>query len=314
MFISIVVPLYNEKESVPQLVLALRKEMAILKRRKIKTEIILVDDGSSDGTFEEISKASKKDKRIRIVKFRRNFGQTAAFDAGFRQARGDVIITMDGDLQNDPADIPLLLKELSKGYDVVSGWRHDRQDARVTKKLPSLMSNYLARWLTGLQLHDFGCSLKAYRKETLQNIRLFGEMHRYIPGILFTKGYKISEVKVKHQVRKFGYTKYNITRLLKGFLDLLYIKFWSSYSTRPLHLFGLIGFILFAFAGAISIFKLFMLFAYAQPITVSPALLLAVLSAIIGMQFIIFGFLGEISVRTYYNTSKETEYEIERII
>ncbi|MFH1442472.1 MAG: glycosyltransferase, partial [Candidatus Micrarchaeota archaeon] len=218
------------------------------------------------------------------------------------------------DLQNDPADIPLLLKELDKGYDVVSGWRFDRKDAAFTKKAPSLFSNWLSRKLTGLKIHDSGCSLKAYRKETLKDLRLFGEMHRFIPAILATKGFRISEVKVNHCPRKFGKTKYNFTRLLKGFLDLLYIKFWSSFSTRPLHLFGLLGFFMFAFAGLIALIKIADFLFFGKPITVTTALLLAAILAIMGVQFVIFGFLGEIMVRTYYGVAKESEYEIEKSI
>ncbi len=312
MLISIVIPLYNEKENIRPLIAALRKEMGVLKRKKYAAEAILVDDGSTDGTFKEIMKERKKDKRFHAIKFRRNFGQTPAFSAGFAAAKGDVIVTMDGDLQNDPADIPLLLKELNNGYDAVSGWRFERKDAAIAKKLPSLFSNWLARKLTGLQIHDSGCSLKAYRRETLKGLRLFGEMHRFIPAILNTKGFRISEVKVRHYPRKYGETKYNFTRLLKGFLDLLYIKFWSSFSTRPLHLFGLLGFVMLALAGLIGLIKIADFIINGKPIEVTLAPLLAVLLSIMGLQFIIFGFLGEIMVRTYYNSTDETEYEIER--
>jgi len=312
--ISIVVPLFNERENIVPLFASLRSALSNLARKKTRAEVILVDDGSTDGTFGAIRKARGKDRRFRAVRFRRNFGQTSAFDAGFSMAKGDVVVTMDGDLQNDPADIPLLLREIAKGYDVVSGWRHERKDAAISKKLPSLFSNWLARYLTGLELHDFGCSLKAYRRETLKDLRLFGEMHRFIPAILYTKGFKISEIKVSHRPRKFGKTKYNFTRLLKGFLDLLYIKFWSSFSTRPLHLFGLIGFIMMGVAGLIALVKLAALLLYSQPVELTPALLLMSLLAIMGLQFVMFGFLSEIQVRTYYNTAKESEYEIEKIL
>ncbi|MBI5224916.1 glycosyltransferase family 2 protein [Candidatus Micrarchaeota archaeon] len=312
MLISIVIPVFNEVENIKPLLDSLKKESKELKKLGHKVEVVLVDDGSNDGTFDRIQK-NKKGLNVRAIRFRRNFGQTAAFDAGFKAAKGDVIITMDGDLQNDPKDIPSLLKELSKGHDVVSGWRFERQDS-FTKKLPSLFSNFLARSLTGLQLHDFGCSLKAYKKETLKDLRLFGEMHRYIPAILYTKGYKISEVKVSHHPRKFGYTKYNFTRLLKGFLDLLYIKFWSSFSTRPLHLFGFMGALMFLFSGLIFLYKFFALVFLGLPVEVTPSLIIATLFSIMAVQFIMFGFLSEIQVRTYYNTAKENEYEIEKSI
>lgn len=314
MLISIVIPVFNEKENIQPLVAEIGKTAFSLRKKGMQTELILVDDGSTDGTFKEIQRLKVQSPNIRAIRFRRNFGQTAAFDAGFAQAKGEVVITMDGDLQNDPADIPLLLDKLNEGYDVVSGWRFERKDAAFSKKLPSLFSNYLARSLTGLKLHDFGCSLKAYRREALKDLRLFGEMHRFVPAILFTKGFRIAEVKVRHRPRKFGKTKYNFTRLLKGFLDLLYIKFWSSFSTRPLHLFGLMGFSMLFVSGLIAAYKFLALVFFSQPIEVTPALLLSVLLAILGLLFIMFGFLGEVQVRTYYNTSKEHEYEIERKI
>lgn len=313
MLISIVIPMYNEKENVKPLLASIRKEEKRLAKRKIRCEIVVVDDGSTDGTFQELLAAKRRGKRLRIIRFRRNYGQTPAFDAGFSHSKGEIVVTMDGDLQNDPSDIGRLLKELERGFDVVSGWRFDRKDATFTKKIPSLLSNWFGRTLTGLQLHDSGCSLKAYRRSALKDLTLFGEMHRFIPAILYTKGFRISEIKVAHHPRKFGRTKYNFSRLLKGFLDLLYIKFWSSFSTRPLHLFGLIGFTMMGIAGLIALIKVLAYVIYLQPIEVTAALLLAALMAIMGLQFIVFGFLGEIQVRTYYNTANEKEYEIEKI-
>lgn len=306
--------MFNEAENVAPLIQSLKAQIKKLRKRKIETEVVIVDDGSNDGTFNELIKFRKKDRKFKLIRFRKNFGQTPAFSAGFSHATGDVVITMDGDLQNDPSDIPLLLDELKKGSDVVSGWRIDRKDSTFAKKLPSQFSNFLARQLTGLPLHDSGCSLKAYKKQTLKDLQLFGEMHRYIPAILHTKGFVISEVAVKHHPRKFGQTKYNFTRLLKGFLDLLYIKFWSSFSTRPLHLFGFLGFAMLGIASIIALIKILALLFYNVPIEVTPILLLAVLMSIMAVQFIMFGFLGEIMVRTYYNTAKENEYEIEKII
>jgi glycosyltransferase involved in cell wall biosynthesis len=249
-----------------------------------------------------------------VIKFRKNFGQTTALQAGFDFASGDVVITMDADMQNDPADIPKLLEKIEENWDVVSGWRYERKDP-MSKRLLSKIQNWLARRVTSLNIHDFGCSLKAYKKEVLKNVKLYGEMHRYIPALVSMGGFSITEVKVRHHPRKYGKTKYDLRRLLKGLLDLIYVKFWADYSTRPLHLFGLFGILLLVIGFVIGLYKVLIEFIYfGLPLELGPLLMLAVLLLIMGVQFMIFGFLGEIQIRTYYNTAKEPSYSIKEVI
>ncbi len=305
MKLSVIIPVYNEEDNI-----------VILYNQLIKVinnydyEIIFIDDGSKDNTFKNLESLNKKNSKVRVIRFRKNFGQTAALSAGFDNTKGDVIITMDGDLQNDPSDIPLLINNL-KYYDVVSGWRYNRKDPLFTKKIPSKFSNWIFRKLIGLNIHDSGCSLKAYKKETLDGIKLYGEMHRFIPALIALNGYKIGEVKVKHYERKYGKTKYNFKRLLKGFLDLLYIKFWATYSTRPLHFFGLLGFLQYFLAVLIFIEQIIKAF-YVGDLNLGPLLMLGVLFIVTGTLFIIFGFLGEILIRDYYKDKKS--YSIEKIL
>jgi len=302
--ISIIVPVYNEEKNVSILYENL---MDVIER---DYEIIFVDDGSTDNTFNELQKLHEKNKKVKIIKFRKNFGQSAALKAGFDYSKGDIIITMDADLQNDPHDIPKLLEKI-KDYDCISGWRHDRKDS-VFKKIPSKISNWLHRKLTGVDIHDSGCTLKAYKKEAIKNLELYGETHRYIPAMLSWQGYKIGEVKVTHHKRKYGKTKYNYTRFPKGLLDLLFISFWKKYQSRPLHLmggFGIISFIAgFLISLCLTVQKLF----FGVGLSDRPLLLLGILLMIVGIQFIVFGFLAEISIRTYF-TNKKT-YAIEKVI
>jgi len=311
MDLSIVIPTYNEKGSIPGL---LKSLAGVLSKLGKSYEIIFVDDGSSDGTTDVLRKTAA-DPRVKAVIFRRNFGQTAALSAGIGRSTGEVILTMDADLQNDPGDIPKLLAKIDEGYDIVSGWRRDRKDPFLTKKVPSLLSNWLARKLTGVGIHDFGCSLKAYRKEAIKGVRLYGEMHRYIPAILHDKGFKVAEVEVNHRPRVHGKTKYGTSRLVKGFLDLVYIKFWSTYSTRPLHFFGTLGITELIAGLIIGLYKVFVELQYFKiPLNVGPLLLLSVMLLITGFQFLIFGFIVEIQIRTYFNSSVETEYTIKETI
>ncbi len=308
--ISIVIPVYNEEKNLEPLH---EEIMQTVLKAGYKYEIIFVDDGSTDSSFEVLEKLFQKDKHVRVIKFRRNFGQTAALSTGFQNAKNDTIITMDADLQNNPENIPKLLNKMEEGYDVVSGWRWNRKDG-FSKKIPSAISNFIARKLTGLNIHDSGCTLKAYKREAVKNVKLYGEMHRYIPAILNSHGYKIAEVKVEHRQRKFGKTKYNLTRLLKGFLDLAYIKFWSGYSTKPLHFFGLMGFFQYLLAVLVLAEQFAMMIWVWKTLVVGPLLLLAAMLFITGTIFIMFGFLGEILIRTYYSGSGESPYTVEKVL
>lgn len=307
---SVIIPVYNESANILPLYHELKIVMDGLKK---SYEMIFIDDGSTDSSFNAIRELHNRDKNVRAIRFRRNFGQTAAICAGFHDARGKIIITIDGDLQNNPHDIPRLLQKIEKGYDVVSGWRFDRKDPKFGKRLPSKLSNRLARRFTGLNLHDFGCTLKAYRREAVEDIELYGEMHRYIPAIVAWRGYSISEVVVDHRSRQRGRTKYGTERLLRGFLDLLNIKFWSDYSTRPLHFFGRTGIISFLIGLLIGLYKLIMRFMFDDPLEAGPMLIFAVMLIILGVQLIMFGFLGEIMVRMYYQGKRKT-YHIREIL
>ncbi|MBU1622435.1 MAG: glycosyltransferase family 2 protein [Nanoarchaeota archaeon] len=305
MDISIVIPTYNEEKNVPILH---QKLVEVLSHLKLKYEIIFVDDGSTDQTYSNLLEL----KPVKIIRLRKNFGQSAAMDAGFKAANGKLIVAMDADLQNDPRDIPLLIEKLNQGYDLVSGWRKKRNDS-LQKKLFSRFASWLRRKLFKINIHDYGCSLKIYKKECLQNFDLYGEMHRYIPAILANKGFKVGEIKVAHHSRKYGKTKYGLNRIFKGFLDLFYIKFWNDYSSRPLHFFGLLGVMQYCLSGIIfieQIIKAFMVKALA----VGPLLLLGILLVITGTIFIMFGFLGEILIRTYYSKIEDTPYTIKETI
>lgn len=305
---SVVIPVFNEGESIPHLAKSLK---FVLDSPKTNYEIIFVDDGSTDNSFALLKSFHEDDEHIKIIKFRRNFGQTAALSAGFEYAKGEIIITMDADLQNDPEDIPLLLKKINEGYDVVSGWRADRKDP-LTKKISSKFSNWLARKLTGIDIHDFGCTFKAYKRECIDDLELYGEVHRYIPALVAWKGFKVGETKVKHHPRKYGKTKYNIWRLLKGFLDLINIKFWTQYSTRPLHFFGILGIIQFLVGFLIGVYLTILKLFFGHSLADRPLLLLSTLLIILGIQFVTFGFLSEILIRVYYE--KRKSYAIDRVM
>jgi glycosyltransferase involved in cell wall biosynthesis len=276
-------------------------------------EIIFVDDGSTDSSLAILKRLQAQDAQLKVISFRRNFGQTAAFAAGFDYAQGDVIVTMDADLQNDPADIPRLLAEIDAGNDVVSGWRVDRQDTFVTRRLPSQLANGLISKLTGVKLHDYGCSLKAYRREVLQNIELYGEMHRFIPALASWMGVRVKEIPVNHRARKFGRSKYGIGRTVRVILDLLTVKFLLHYATRPIQVFGLVG--LFSLSSGIalsfylSVLKLF----FGEPLRDRPLLLLAVLLILLGVQSIILGLLGELIIRMYHESRGKPIYMIREI-
>ena len=306
MKISVVIPVYNEEQNVS---LLHKKLSELLSRMKQKYEIIFVDDGSTDNTFRELSKL----KNANVIKFRKNFGQTAAMSAGFREAKGDIIISMDGDLQNNPEDIPRLVNKIQEGYDVVCGWRIQRNDT-FTKKLLSRIANTLRRILITEAVHDSGCSLKAYRRECFEDIDLYGEMHRYIPALLGWKGFKITEIKVSHHQRKYGKTKYGYARVAKGLMDLINVLFWRKYSTRPLHLFGGTGLVLSMLGLLLGFGLVVARHFYGYALATSNLPLLAVFLFVIGLQFFISGLMADISVKNYYGTNGRRNYSIEKIV
>ncbi len=309
MHVSVIIPVYNEEGNVDELVSRLE---TILSKQKKSYEILFVDDGSTDDTFNKLQNWKKRFRALKIIKMRKNFGQTNAISTGFEIAKGDIIVVMDGDLQNYPEDIPKLLEVLGKDYDVVSGWRKERKDT-LGKKMFSKISNFFARKLTGIDIHDFGCSLKAYKREAIEGIELYGEMHRFIPAIVAMNGFRVTEIPVKHSARKSGKTKYSWGRITKGFLDLIYIKFWLDYSRRPLHLFGQVGLLLFGLGFLIALYKFLLLILLGIQITVGPLLLLSTLLVITSAQFLVFGFLSDIELRTYHSYTNK-EKQIEKII
>lgn len=311
MDLSLVIPIYNEEENIPLLYAEIKE---VLERTSHKYELIFIDDGSSDRSVEVLEEISNEDDMVLVIALRRNFGQTAAMSAGFDHANGEVIITMDGDLQNDPHDIPNMISKLNDGYDVVTGWRHDRKDPFVSRKLPSMMANKLISWLTGVNLHDYGCTLKAFRREVTENIRLYGEMHRFIPAIASGMGISFTEVKVNHRPRRFGSSKYGISRTIRVVLDLLTVKFILSYATRPLHVFGTVG-VLSSFLGVIiALVMLIQRQFFGVPLGDRPLLLLAVLLIFMGIQFVTSGLLAELVVRTYHESQDKPIYYVRRIV
>jgi glycosyltransferase involved in cell wall biosynthesis len=310
--VSIVIPMYNEVDNVDGLV---RELSATLDRSERQAEVILVDDGSRDGTAERLLEIPKQDPRFRVILFRRNFGQTPAMSAGFDHARGDVIVAMDGDLQNDPNDLELLMEKIERdGYDIVSGWRKNRRDALISRKVPSWMANWLIGQITGVKLHDYGCSLKAYRSEVLKNVRLYGEMHRFIPALASWVGASITEVPVNHRARQQGISKYGIGRTIRVLLDLITVKFLLSFSTRPLQIFGVWGLGLFGLGSAVSLYLTYLKIFQNASLAQRPLLMLGVLMIIMGVQLISMGLLGEITIRTYHESQSKPTYVIREIV
>ncbi|MDD2337005.1 MAG: glycosyltransferase family 2 protein [Geobacteraceae bacterium] len=311
MDLSIVVPIFNEEENVA----ALHGEVvAALEKSAIAYELILVDDGSTDGSLRLLREIAAGDMRVKVISFRRNFGQTAAMAAGFDAASGKVVIPMDGDLQNDPADIPKLLAKIDEGFDVVSGWRRDRKDAFINRTLPSILANNFISRMTGIKLHDYGCTLKAYRREVLDGINLYGEMHRFVPALVSQFGAKVTEIPVGHRPRLHGTSKYGISRTMRVILDLITVKFLLNYSTRPIQLFGRLGiYTLFAslLTGAATVY---MKFFQNTSMNRNPLLLLTAFLLFMGVQFIVLGLLGEVNARTYYEAQGKPIYVVKEKI
>jgi glycosyltransferase involved in cell wall biosynthesis len=307
--LTIVVPIKDEEPNITPLYTRLTAVLETLGR---PYEIICIDDGSRDATPRLLRELAEHDPRLRVVRMRRNFGQTAAFSAGFDRAQGDVVITIDADLQNDPADIPRLLEKLDEGYDVVSGWRKDRHDAYWSRKVPSQLANGLISWTTGVALHDYGCSLKAYRTEVLQNIQLYGELHRFIPAIASWQGVAVAELPVNHAPRVAGKSKYGLSRTLRVVLDLVTVRFLLSYGTRPMQIFGLIGLISIGLGALINLYLvvLKLLSGWTEPLANRPLLLLGILLIIIGVQFISIGLIGELVIRVYYESRNRPIYVV----
>jgi glycosyltransferase involved in cell wall biosynthesis len=310
MTLSVIIPLYNEEENVPLLYEKLKK---FLESTEKEYEILFVDDGSADRTLSILEEIQSKDNGVIVLSLRRNFGQTAAFAAGFDFARGDIVVTMDGDLQNDPADISKLL-ELIKDHDLVSGWRKKRKDPFFSRRLPSLIANWLISKVTGVKLHDYGCSLKAYRRDVIKNLKLYGEMHRFIPAVASWYGVRVAEVEVAHHPRLKGSSKYGISRTLKVVLDLITVKFLQSFSTKPIQFFGPIGvmcgFLGFLLSLYLTIEKIFL----GHQIGGRPLLLLGALLIIVGIQLIGMGLLGEMLVRVYHESQRKPTYVIKKIL
>jgi len=310
MTISIVIPLYNEEENVRELHGRLKP---VLDTIGDDYEIIFIDDGSTDNTLPLLQEIQAADDNVIVLSLRRNFGQTAAFAAGFDYSRGDIIVTMDGDLQNDPNDIPKLL-ELMKDNDLVSGWRKKRKDPFLSRRLPSIIANSLISKVTGVNLHDYGCSLKAYRRDVIKNLKLYGEMHRFIPAVASWYGVRIAEVETTHHPRLRGKSKYGISRTMKVVLDLITVKFLQSFSTKPLQFFGPIGLFSGALGFLISLYLSIDKMFSGKDIGGRPLLLLGALLIIVGIQFIGMGLLGEMMVRVYHETQKKPIYVIKKVI
>ncbi|MEA1889064.1 MAG: glycosyltransferase family 2 protein [Pseudomonadota bacterium] len=311
MKISIILPVLNEEENLADMNTEIT---GVVENMDMDYEIIYIDDGSTDRSFDILSSLREENPNIKVIQFRRNFGQTAGLAAGFDHASGEVIVTMDSDRQNDPNDIPMLLDKINEGYDLVSGWRFDRQDAWLSRKLPSKIANGLISKITGVKLHDYGCSLKAFRREVIENIRLYGEMHRFIPAIASWMGVRIAEVKVNHRARVAGTSKYGISRTFRVILDLITVKFLLQYSARPIHFFGGIGLASGVTGFLIALVMVIQRFFFAVPMADRPLLLLAVLLMFIGLQFITFGLLGELMTRTYHEAQDKPVYVVRQAL
>lgn len=309
--LSIVVPIYNEVGSLRHLIDAIA---TLATSTQMSYEMVLVDDGSTDGSTALLQTEASDRPDLRAVILRRNYGQTAAMAAGFHYARGQIIITMDGDLQNDPEDIPTLLDKLNEGYDMVSGWRKNRQDAALTRLLPSRIANWLIGMVTGVRLHDYGCSLKAYRSELVADINLYGELHRFLPALAFIEGGRIAEIPVRHHARKFGQSKYGLGRTFRVMMDLLTIFFMKTFLTRPMHVFGLFGVMSASLGTLLGLYLTYLKWGLDQNIGDRPLLALAVMLVLAGIQLFGFGLLAELLMRTYHESQGRPIYRVRAVI
>lgn len=305
--VSVFLPVYNEEPNLLPLHERLDQALSVLGR---SAEIVYVDDGSTDGSLRVLRELAEADGRVRVVALRRNYGQTAAMAAGIDAARGKVLIPMDADLQNDPADIIRLLSKLDEGYDVVSGWRKNRKDKLVTRKIPSMIANKLISWIGGVPLHDYGCSLKAYRRESLKDVRLYGEMHRFIPIYASWAGARVSEIPVEHHPRTMGKSKYGLSRTLKVVFDLMTIKFMASYQTKPIYVFGSFGMLAFGVSLFAGLYAVFLKIIHKADFVQTPLPILAIVMFAVGVQFLLMGLLAEMLVRTYHESQAKTIYAV----
>ncbi|MCP3901094.1 MAG: glycosyltransferase family 2 protein [Desulfobacteraceae bacterium] len=307
MNVSIVIPLLNEEKN---LQILFDEISNVFSGSELSYEIIFVDDGSTDSSLEFLKDLQQKHSQVVVVSLRKNFGQTAAMSAGFDIAGGEIIVSMDADLQNDPNDIPILLKKIEEGFDIVTGWRFDRKDPFISRKLPSLLANKIISFSTGVKIHDYGCTLKAFKREVIENLHLYGEMHRFIPAIASAMGISITEVKVNHRPRRFGTSKYGISRTVRVILDLVTVKFLLSYSTRPIHVFGTLGLFSGGIGFSIAAFLTFQRQFYNIGISDRPMLLLAIFLMFVGVQFVTMGLIAEMLSRTYHESQKKPTYFI----
>jgi glycosyltransferase involved in cell wall biosynthesis len=303
--LSIVIPVFNERENLCPL---FERTCEALAPLRLTWEVLFVDDGSTDGSLKVLEELAGSDSRVILLECVRNFGQTAALTAGFDHARGDIIVSLDADLQNDPADIPHILEKLAEGFDVVSCWRRHRQDPWLTRVFPSRIANWIISRMSGVHLHDFGCTLKGYRRSALQHIHLYGEMHRFIPVYASWAGARVTEMPVQHHPRRHGQSKYGILRTFKVLLDLITVKFLGSYSTKPMYLFGGLGFAAFLLGSLSSLATLYQKFVFAVKAHRNPLLLLSVFCFIVGIQFILFGLIAELIARTYHESQGKPTY------
>ena len=312
MNLSVVTPVYNEVDNIPLLYEALQQALETYGH---SWQVVMVDDGSSDGSLQTLEKLAHQDpEHVVVVELRRNFGQTAAMAAGIDHAQGDIIVLIDADMQNDPADIPMMMEKIEQGYDMVSGWRVDRHDTFITRTLPSRIANWLISVVTGVYLHDYGCTLKAYRREVITGFRLYGEMHRFIPAYANTVGAKMIEVPVTHHSRKYGKTKYGINRTLKVILDLFTVKFLISYAHKPIYLFGGIGGIMIAISTLMLGFLVVRKLIYRSTIVQSSLFLIGVMFMVLGVQSILMGLIAELLARTYHESQQKPTYTVRRVI